>query len=289
MINITITQEIQDEYIKTIKEVLLTPKTKKFTAKTKRFFKFLKKDLHISRYSQVVDLFINNSIQNSIKNYGVISTDEENYDIYNDFRQTWAKKLVNLTNIKVCPYCNRNFIVNFDKNKTTVELDHYYPKNNYPYLAISLYNLIPSCHTCNHKKHRKKLKIYPYKESINDYIKFSFTVNKLPFKADNIDLLIIKKENTRKNRKKINNYEKVFNISTLYENHKDIVSELLQKKEIYSDSYIDDLMKKYEGTLFKNREDLLRLITCGYVNDADINKRPLSKLIKDISEELGLK
>ena len=40
--------------------------------------------------------------------------------------------------------------------------------------------------------------------------------------------------------------------------------------------------------LFKNREDLLRLISGGYINDEDINKRPLSKLIKDISEELGL-
>ena len=56
---------------------------------------------------------------------------------------------------------------------------------------------------------------------------------------------------------------------------------------IYNDSYIDELANNYSG-LFKNREDLLRLITCGYVSDEDLNKRPLSKLIKDISEELGL-
>ena len=74
----------------------------------------------------------------------------------------------------------------------------------------------------------------------------------------------------------------------VYENHKDIVAELLQKREIYSDSYIDDLLNQYEGSLFKNREDLLRLITCGYVSDEDLHKRPLSKLIKDISEELKL-
>jgi hypothetical protein len=47
-------------------------------------------------------------------------------------------------------------------------------------------------------------------------------------------------------------------------------------------------MQNYEGSLFKNREDLMRLITCGYVNDEDLHKRPLSKLIKDISEELEL-
>ena len=45
-------------------------------------------------------------------------------------------------------------------------------------------------------------------------------------------------------------------------------------------------MKNYSGTIFSSRDELMRLITCGYVNDEDINKRPLSKLIKDISEEL---
>jgi hypothetical protein len=49
-----------------------------------------------------------------------------------------------------------------------------------------------------------------------------------------------------------------------------------------------ELMQNYEGTLFKNEEDILRLITCGYVDDKDLHKRPLSKLIKDISEELEL-
>ena len=57
---------------------------------------------------------------------------------------------------------------------------------------------------------------------------------------------------------------------------------------IYNDSYLDELLAQYEGTLFKNKEDLQRLITCGYVNDKDLHKRPLSKLTKDISQELGL-
>jgi len=289
MIVINITQDIKDEYIKTIREVLLTPSTKKFTAKTKRFFRFLKSDLYFTRYSQMYDLLISDDIHNLIRMYGSIDTADSNYDIYNDLRTVWAKKLVELTSTKVCPYCNRNFIVNFSTDNTTVELDHYFPKNKYPYLAISLYNLIPSCHTCNHKKRSEKLKIYPYKECFNDYVSFSIKPTALPFRESNIELLIEKKKNTRKVRKKINNYEKVLNISTLYENHKDIVVELLQKQMIYSDSYIDELFEQYEGTLFRNREDILRLVTCGYVSDEEIGKRPLSKLIKDISQELGLR
>ena len=72
------------------------------------------------------------------------------------------------------------------------------------------------------------------------------------------------------------------------EGYIDIVQDLIEKSEIYNDTYIDELLTQYEGTLFKNREDLQRLITGGYINDEDINKRPLSKLIKDISEELEL-
>ena len=37
-----------------------------------------------------------------------------------------------------------------------------------------------------------------------------------------------------------------------------------------------------------DKEELLRLITCGYVTDEDLHRRPLSKLIKDVSKELGL-
>jgi len=47
-------------------------------------------------------------------------------------------------------------------------------------------------------------------------------------------------------------------------------------------------LTQYEGTLFKNREDLQRLISGGYVSDEEIGKRPLSKLVRDVSEELGV-
>ena len=78
------------------------------------------------------------------------------------------------------------------------------------------------------------------------------------------------------------------NIKELYEEHKDIVLELIQKSVVYNESYMDELLKEYEGTLFKNREDLQRLISGGYISDEEIGKRPISKLIKDISEALEL-
>ena len=78
--------------------------------------------------------------------------------------------------IKVCPYCNRNYILNFQikgKVNATAQLDHFFDKKKYPYLAISIYNLVPSCGTCNQRKSTKQETIfYPYNESFNNSVKF---------------------------------------------------------------------------------------------------------------------
>lgn len=61
-----------------------------------------------------------------------------------------------------CPYCNAEEIIyqtinvgGEEHNIMDSELDHFYPKTRVPYLAISLYNLVPSGSICNgsHGKH----------------------------------------------------------------------------------------------------------------------------------------
>ncbi len=200
--------------------------------------------------------------------------------------------------VKVCPYCNRNYILNFQKKgkeNATAQLDHFFDKKKYPYLAISIYNLVPSCGTCNQRKSTKQEKIfYPYLESFNNSVKFSLKGIKSrdELKKENLDFFDEKRieldYKILSDKEKVEKHIEVFNIKNLYNEHKDIVSELLQKRVIYSDDYLESLLDEYEGKLFNNKEHLLRLITSGYIEDKDINKRPLSKLIKDISEELDL-
>ena len=200
--------------------------------------------------------------------------------------------------VKVCPYCNRNYILNFQKKgkeNATAQLDHFFDKKKYPYLAISIYNLVPSCGTCNQRKSTKQENIfYPYLESFNNSVKFSLKGIKSrdELKKENLDFFDEKRieldYKILNDKDKVEKHMEVFNIKNLYNEHKDIVSELLQKRVIYSDDYLESLLDEYEGKLFNNKEHLLRLITNGYIEDKDINKRPLSKLIKDISEELDL-
>lgn len=197
-----------------------------------------------------------------------------------------VKHISNL-NISVCLYCNRNYIINFDENsKTTAELDHFFSKSKYPYLAICVYNLIPSCHTCNQRKSDSSKEIYyPFKESFDDDVKFKITLEDASLNDKNSINLSY---NIMKNKDKANEHLKIFNIKNLYNEHKDLVFELLQKSKIYNESYIDELVKNYEGSVFSDKNELLRLITGAYMDNKDINKRPFNKLIKDVSEQIGL-
>ncbi|MDO6818911.1 HNH endonuclease domain-containing protein [Zobellia sp. 1_MG-2023] len=86
-----------------------------------------------------------------------------------------------------CPYCNQNRVQVIDVseedneqelNKAYLDIDHFYPKSINPYFAISFYNLIPSCHTCNsNEKGNKEFCISthtnPYHKSYNDNHKFT--------------------------------------------------------------------------------------------------------------------
>jgi len=215
--------------------------------------------------------------------------------LYSRLDKPW---FINELEMKVCPYCNRNYIFNFlkaNKKNATAQLDHFFDKSTYPYLAICMYNLVPSCSTCNLRKSSKKVDIfYPYLESFNESVKFKYDGIKSREELSNQVLDFFDEKRVEfhlepiRDKVKVKKHIEVFNLKPLYDEHKDIVSELLQKRVIYPDSYIDELFTRYKGTLFNTREDVLRLVTCGYVTDDEIGKRPLSKLIKDISEELGL-
>ena len=209
--------------------------------------------------------------------YSNFSKKEKEYNAYD---------LTKSLNISACPYCNRNytFTVINEKELLRPDIDHFYSKSLYPILALSFYNLIPSCIECNRTLKRTKdfninTHLHPYLDDFNSSARFSYKYKQ----TDEIEIeLKTEDSKTKKNIKDLK-LEEIYN-----EGYTDIVQDLIEKAEIYNESYIDELYTQYEGTLFKNREDLLRHIIGGDINDEDIDKRPLSKLIKDISEELEL-
>jgi len=190
-------------------------------------------------------------------------------------------KFVNDLGLQTCPYCNRAYIQSVSKRGVVrPQIDHFYPKSKYPYLGLSFYNLIPSCSVCNgttakgDKDSFKDNLISPYEIKTDDF-KFSFeftTVEDLQVKLD----------------KKIDIHDDYFKLEDFYKHHSDIAHELYTK--LYREEtkeHFESLQKSLKGIGFDS-DEVHRFITCGYLKDEDLHKRPLSKLIKDISEELRL-
>lgn len=82
----------------------------------------------------------------------------ENFNSIEDNFKWGAYAYVLSLKIKVCPYCNRNYVLPIysEEGKMRADLDHFFAKNVYPYLSISIYNLVPSCKYCNSSLKGKK-------------------------------------------------------------------------------------------------------------------------------------
>lgn len=234
-------------------------------------------------YKIVYNIFVDNGYDTYLSK----SETSKEYDAY---------KLVENLGIKTCPYCNRSYIsfVKNDEKKTRPQLDHFYPKAIYPFLACSFYNLIPSCSACNHMKsdddsykdEKDGKLVHPYNVKDSDFT-FSYTFNNLDI-LKSIDEKNIRFEDEEKIKITLDRkYEKnneYFQLETIYQNHKDIVIELILKEINYPRSYINELIKNGFGT----EEEIYRFIFSNYLKIDDLHKRPLSKLTRDIVEELGI-
>ncbi len=209
---------------------------------------------------------------------------EQEYNNWGGRKTYGAYSFVKSLGLESCPYCNRNytFVVDSKNGKLRPEIDHFYPKSIYPFLAMSFYNLIPSCSICNHTKSDE------VKESLENPYEINATSYTFTYRPTTVNFSVVEKE-----KYNFDNFQialhgnqaniELFKLEELYKQHKDIVLELLIKKAYYPQSYIEELSK-----FGFSKDEVYRYLFSNYNKDEDLHKRPLSKLIKDISIELGL-
>ena len=194
--------------------------------------------------------------------------------------------------INTCYFCNIEFINKFKssadgKFKNGFTLDHYIDKGTYPYLALSLYNLIPSCYTCNSKvKGTDEINNRSPSSKKFDFdtkVKFkTFITNKNLQINNEQDFILMLKEDFSLDYKE---YIDGFMLNERYEYHKYKVIEMINKRKEYPNSRIKELAILTQKTEEEVKQDLFGEYL---FEDDDLHKRPLSKLVKDISNELGL-
>jgi hypothetical protein len=210
---------------------------------------------------------------------------------YKHFVNSYRHQIISSFNIEVCPYCNRQYINNMvlkEKHLTTADLDHYFCKSKYPFLALSLYNFVPSCTLCNSRFKRDQdfwftKHIYPFESGFDRDACFHF---------EGIDHLVGKdpvyKLDNKMSSMPIQNSIETFRLNELYESHIEYVKELLLKVKINDESQIKEYLENYPD-LFQNREELLRLIFGNYLTPENFNKKPLAKLTRDLITDMGVK
>ena len=204
--------------------------------------------------------------------------------------------------VDVCPYCGRSFTTTVKKkNKGFVranQVDHYYPKSRYPWLALSIWNLIPSCGPCNNLKSDDTDDpfLYPYTEEMGDIYRFcthpvkgvGYLVGAKDSETDyNLALELIskgKKEPEYFERAE-NEIEKL-NINDLYSVHNKYVCDIFRQRYIFGLPYIDDLVSSFPE-LFPSREDVRAMLYMKSIKAEDIGSNPLDKLTRDINNEIN--
>lgn len=237
-------------------------------------------------------------MKDAISNIGELKLDKDNKfnNLYNNFtNRNWSKTLLDKLNINVCPYCNRQYTFTIKEKGIRPQFDHYFPKSKYPYLAVSLYNLIPCCSICNSKKSDidtyKQEFIYPYDEEYSDNAVFKTKLVDYDFlswigESDNFEITIDYKDNKDLNSK-IKNTVKHLALEELYSKHTDYVKDIIKKTIIYNDSRINELLDSFPE-LFSSKEELINSIFMNYMDKDNWDKRPLSKLTYDIYNEFKM-
>lgn len=180
--------------------------------------------------------------------------------------------------VQVCPYCNRNYTTTVygKRGKTRNEFDHFFPKGLYPLLALSLSNLIPACHTCNHIKSEKYFSIednlHPYSEGVNEKI-FSYFYD---ISIDNASIKILKD----KNKKFKNNMEYLMLDKIYLKAHNSVVNNILNR--YYVLNYVMEEINSLNGISKISLQEMKSIL--GY--SEEISKSSLGKLKNDIIDEI---
>lgn len=190
-------------------------------------------------------------------------------------------------NIKVCPYCNRTYTFTVKKKpkkakrQVRPELDHFFPKSKYAHLTLSFYNLVPSCPQCNHLKGDNEFDYHPYYGDLNGKKIPRIEVENV--KRDAKGFLVFPDAPKVKIREG-NENTKVLGLQELYEQHEDYVKEILDKIQAYNKDYYDSLVNSFQG-MGKKQEEIDRLVWGSYIEEAAQEKRPLSKMTRDLLKQ----
>lgn len=238
------------------------------------------------------------SMQKYINDFGAFGESESKhllkevfkYDKFSSRKSVY--NILQIENVTVCPYCNRQYVFTLHKKRVRPQFDHFYPKSKYPYLALSIFNLIPCCSICNQAKSAldtfENPILYPFEEEFGDLVRFK--IDGLDFRqwqgvTDNFEVVIDDENICATQRVKVNKQNEQLHLQEFYNQHKDYVKDIAWNHYINTSERINEILKIFPG-MFRTKEDVLSVVYMNDIRMDRLGKRPLAKLTRDIYDML---
>lgn len=209
--------------------------------------------------------------------------------MYQEIRRWIFPEFIRRQELKSCVYCNANYTITGEDGIAYYDLDHWKPKSKYPFLCISFFNLQPSCHSCNiHKRDDDKheyIGLYIDGEEEPQDI-FSLTLDDVDVanyitEHDRTHLNIYFRSLKPQYDSMCNDMNTQLHIESRYREHLDVVEEVIWRKMIYNDAFMDSLQSLLKERNFTD-EEIDRFILGSYFDEVNVHRRPLTKLMQDV-------
>lgn len=215
-----------------------------------------------------------------------------------------AYKLAEKLGIRTCLYCNRNYTLTVIDNEvddvkkrfiTRPEFDHFFDKNTHPILALSIYNLVPSCKICNSglkgKIHFKlKDNFHPYIDNyINDY-EYKYepsSYESIVGGSSEVELTLTSLTADKNISTKIHKHAKIFKLNEIMTMHSDEFKDLFEIRNKYSERYLDIICATYSH-LGLSHSEAYKMAFGVFIEEGKFNVRPFSKIKNDLLKQLDL-
>lgn len=194
--------------------------------------------------------------------------------------------------IRTCPYCNRQytFTISSSHANTSPEYDHFYEKSKFPILAVSFYNLVPSCHTCNHVKGIQDIRINPFFHEMQGRFSIVHAQSNAELRGCELNERV-KKVDWKLKFKETNDADErnieALGLQELYEQHDDYIDEMIAKTQAYNIYAREALVSAFQGAGYMER-DVQNFVWGPYLDTAKYKERPLSKLTHDLLEQFEI-
>ncbi|QZT37636.1 hypothetical protein K5X82_01790 [Halosquirtibacter xylanolyticus] len=248
--------------------------------------------LPIQKYKDVID-FLNKASKKELKQINDIGKARAESIFEKDFKEQEELIGINKINNKDLEIIIKD--IEQKLNDTQEEysqyftLDHFMPKAKYPCFSLSLYNFVPSCHTCN-----CTLKVDKFDKVIEDNISSispsseDFTLDRdfrfhLLYPSEKKQKEFILSNEILSNTKAVEAVFDLFALEGRYKHFEEEANEMVDKSMKYSDSNLDQISRLLKVSTNELEKDI-------YGADLYDEKcqKPLSKLRKDIAKQIDI-